>query len=323
MLRIGLLGASRIAPKALIPQVAKRDDCTIVAASCRDAGRGKAYALEHGIDRCETSYEALVEADDIDIIYNALPPHRHKDLTIRALKAGKHVLCEKPFAMNAAEAQEMADAAAQGGTVLLEAFHYRFHPAFSRVLEIVREGRLGALREMESVFTVTIPNRDGELRHEPDLGGGSLMDLGCYCLHALRSIAGAEPKVDRAVAEDNGKGADMEMEAYLTFPGDISAHIHSSMREDIEFEASVKLTGENGVLHYANFVHPHKGHQITLRVHGQDDVETVDGETTYDHQLDHFIRLVKGDAQAVLPPSDAVANMALIDAIYAAAGMAR
>ncbi|NHK27391.1 Gfo/Idh/MocA family oxidoreductase [Parvularcula flava] len=323
MLRIGLLGASRIAPTALIPQVAKRDDCKIVAASCRDVERGEAYILEHAIERCETSYEALVEADDIDIVYNALPPNRHKDLTIRALKAGKHVLCEKPFAMNAAEAQEMADAASTSGTVLLEAFHYRFHPAFERVLDIVRDGRLGTLREMESVFTVTIPNRDGELRHDPALGGGSLMDLGCYCLHALRSIAGGEPAVERAVAEDNGKGADMGMEAYLTFPGGVSAHIHSSMREDIEFEASVKLTGEKGILHYANFVHPHKGHQVTMRVHGQDDVETVDGDTTYDHQLDHFIRLVKGEAEPVLPPSDAVANMALIDAIYAAAGMDR
>src|SRR5262245_31577546 len=136
--RFGALGASRIATRALIPIAQGRDDIALAAVGASDLGRAEAYAAEHGFARAHGSYEALIEDPQVDVIYNALPPHRHADLTIAALKAGKPVLCEKPFALNAAEARAMVDAARDTGLLLMEAFHYRYHPMFLRILEIVR-----------------------------------------------------------------------------------------------------------------------------------------------------------------------------------------
>lgn len=323
MLKIGLLGASRIAPKALIPQVAHRDDCEITAIACRDDARGKDYCDTHSIATHVKSYEALCEREDVDIVYNALPPQRHRDLTIHALKAGKHVLCEKPFALNAGEAKEMADAADETGRVLMEAFHYRFHPAFERLLTLIAESRIGKVTHIDGIFTVHIEDKPGELRHDPALGGGALMDLGCYPLHAARMIIGEEPTITQARARDNGRGADLELEADLSFPSGATTKVLTSMAPETDFTARISVIGQNGEISLTNFIHPHKGHDLYIKTGADSLSETVDGQTTYDHQLDHFVRLVRGETAPILPPADAVANMTAIDAIYRAAGYDR
>ena len=198
MIRMGILGAAKIAPKAFIESATRRDDCEIVCVAARDSARASAYAAEHGIPEIAESYEALIARPDIDLIYNALPPHRHADLTIAALEAGKAVLCEKPFAMNAAEARRMVEASRRTGRPLVEAYHYRFHPMFLNVLEQVQSGAIGKLCAIRSEFSVAIKYRPGELRHDPALGGGALMDLGCYALHWARIVAGSEPAVRSA-----------------------------------------------------------------------------------------------------------------------------
>lgn len=201
MIRIGVLGAAKIAPKAIIDPAAKRGDCTVSAVACRDGARGAEFAQACGVASVETDYEALVLREDVDLVYNALPPNRHADLTIAALKAGKAVLCEKPFAMNAAEARAMVAAGRETGRALVEAFHYRFHPAFRHALALLRDGAIGAVQRIDASFSIAIPYKEGELRHTLALGGGSLMDLGCYPLHWARTIAGGEPRIASASAE--------------------------------------------------------------------------------------------------------------------------
>lgn len=322
MIRIGILGAAKIAPKALIPQVKRRDDCAIVAVAGRDRDRAGVYAGAHGIPEVVESYEALIAHPGIDLIYNALPPNRHADLSIAALEAGKHVLCEKPFAMNALEARAMAAAAQRTGNHLIEAFHYRFHPMFHDILEKVRSGAIGTLCAMKAEFSVKIPYLPEELRHRPDLGGGALMDLGCYPLHWLRTIAGEEPRLVSAHIEEGTPGVDLVTEAELEFPGGIPARLRTSMKTDQKYKALIAIKGSEGILRAMNPLHPTFGNSISIQRGREITRYTVDGETTYDYQLAHLMDVIAGHATPLTGGEDAVANMALIDAIYAAGGLA-
>lgn len=321
MIRIAILGAARIAPAAIIKPAILRADCEIVAVAARDAGRARDYAAENAIPDVAVSYEALIARPDIDFIYNALPPHRHGDLTIAALEAGKAVLCEKPFAMNAAEAARMTDAAQRTGSILIEAFHYRFHPAFQRVFDIVRSGRLGAIRRVEAAFDVAIPYRPGELRHTLDVGGGALMDLGCYPVHWVRTLVATEPVVVSAAAHCDREGVDTRMVAQLRFPGGETASIRTSMAPGTKSDAWIRVDGAAGQLEIRNPLHPHKGHTITITLDGVSRTITAPGQTTYDHQLAHVMDVLAGRTYALTGGRDAVGNMAAIDAIYRAAGL--
>lgn len=321
MIRIGILGAAKIAPKALIPQVKKRGDCCIAAIAARDSGRAALFAGKHSIAEVVESYEALITRPDIDLIYNALPPHRHADLSIAALEAGKHVLCEKPFAMNAQEARRMTAAAERAGRHLIEAFHYRFHPMFLDILEKVRSGAIGRLCAMKADFSVRIPYAPEELRHRPDLGGGALMDLGCYPLHWLRTLAGSEPRLVSARMEEGAPGIDLLTEAELEFPGGVPARLRTSMKPDQRFKALLAIKGSEGILRATNPIHPSFGNSISIQRGGEITRYSVAGETTYDYQLAHVLDVIAGQAAPLTGGADAVANMAMIDAIYAAGGL--
>lgn len=321
MIRIGILGAGKIAPKALIPQVKRREDCRVVAIAARDSGRATLFAGEHGIPEVVESYEALITRPDIDLIYNALPPHRHADLSIAALEAGKHVLCEKPFAMNAQEARRMTAAAERAGKHLIEAFHYRFHPMFLDILEKVRSGAIGRLCAMKADFSVRIPYAPEELRHRPDLGGGALMDLGCYPLHWLRTLAGSEPRLVSTRMEEGTPGIDLLTEAELEFPGGVPAQLRTSMKPDQKFKALLAIKGSEGILRATNPIHPSFGNSISIQRGGEITRYSVAGETTYDYQLAHLLDVIAGRAAPLTGGADAVANMAMIDAIYAEGGL--
>ena len=320
MIRIGILGAAKIGPQAIIDPAAARSDCEVVAVAARDETKARTYADTHGIAHVETDYEALVRRADVDLIYNALPPHRHADLTIAALEVGKAVLCEKPFAMNTAEATRMVDAAHRTGKPLIEAFHYRFHPAFLRVLEIVRSGELGAIKTMDAVFNVSIPYREGELRHTLNLGGGALMDLGCYSIHMIRTLADAEPDVLSASAHCDRPGVDISTKAHLGFSSGASANVECSMA-DGERKIWLEVVCTDGCVSLLNPVHPHRGHEITIRQGGDVRTETAEGNVTYEHQLDHVMDVLSGRVLPLTGGADAIGNMAPIDAIYEAAGL--
>jgi len=178
--RIGLLGASKIAQTAILAPLRGDARFVVTAVAARDPTRACAYANDHGIASAAESYESLIARDDVDIVYNGLPPAGHAQWSIAALKAGKAVLCEKPFARNAGEAEAMVDAARATGPPLLEAFHYRFHAVMRRAEDLVRHGALGALSGGAGEFNISVPRTPGELRWSRDLGGGAMMDLGCY-----------------------------------------------------------------------------------------------------------------------------------------------
>jgi len=187
-LRMGVLGAARIVPTALLTPARSVPEVVVTAIAARDPNRARAFAARHGIPRALASYDDLVDDPDIDAVYNPLPNGLHCAWTLRALGSGKHVLCEKPLASNAAEALQMEQAADRAGRVLMEAFHWRYHPLAARMIRIVQGGTLGRIQHIETNMCVPLM-LPGNIRYDYGLGGGSAMDTGCYAVHMLRPTA--------------------------------------------------------------------------------------------------------------------------------------
>ena len=305
-----MLGAAKITPPALIAPCKATGVAVAYAIAARDRGRAEAFAAEHGVERVCDSYAALIADPQVDAVYNALPPALHADLTIQALRAGKPVLCEKPFAMTAIEARAMVAASRETGVMLMEAFHYRYHPMFARILEIVRGGSLGELKRIEAMFNVPIPEAPGEIRYDDALGGGALMDLGTYPVHWCRTVAGSEPTVVSASAKLTDGGVDVVSRAELAFAGGLTAGLSCSMTEGPAIRLVVE--GSRGTLSATNPLAPQLGHLLE----GPDGLrETFTREPTYDFQLQAFVEAVR---TGVAPPTsgeDSVAQMALLDQI--------
>jgi predicted dehydrogenase len=218
-LRLGILGAARIAPAALLRPARDLPAATVVALAARDRTRAETFARRHDIPRVHTSYADLLADPEIDAVYNPLPNSLHCEWTVRALEAGKHVLCEKPIASNADEARHMAEAAEKTGRVLMEAFHYRYHPLAARMREIVASGELGRIRRIEAALCFPLLRR-GDIRFDLSLAGGALMDAGCYAVNCVRFLADAEPEVVSARARLSSPGVDRRMDAELRFEGE-------------------------------------------------------------------------------------------------------
>ena len=319
-IRIGILGAAKIAPPVVINPSRDNPDFEVVAVGARDPERAKAYAAEHKIPNVAKDYDALVGRDDIDLVYNALPPGGHARWTIAALQAGKHVLCEKPFAMNAAQVRHMNAAAAKSGRKLVEAFHYRHHVVMKRAVEIARSGELGRIVRADADFSVPIPYREGELRWTREQGGGALMDLGCYPTHALRSVMGGEPKVVSASCALE-HDVDVTTRAELDFAG-VPATLACSMKPE-RFGATLKLTGMNGTLEIVNYLAPQMGCRVTVTVGGVERKEPTEGDATYVAQLKELGDVLLRGKTQLITNADSLGNMSAIDAIYAAAGVER
>ncbi len=318
-MRVGVLGASRIAPTAVIGPAARRDDVTVVAVAARDPDRAVAYADEHGIGRAESDYRSLVEADDVDLVYVGLPPSGHAEWSIAAVEAGRDVLCEKPFARNADEASAMVAAAERTGRLLVEAFHWRYHPLAARIAELVPT--LGPLRRAEATFAVgrMAPT---DFRRVLHLGGGALMDLGCYAVHWCRTFVPGEPEVVSAQVEQDpdAPGVDLELVGRLRFPDGVEATVTAAMLR-AGVEARLTLEGEVGRLEVDNPLAPHRGHELRVEAEHGRHTEVVAGETTFDHQLAAAVGAVRDRSWLPTGGADAVANMVVIDALYRAAGL--
>jgi predicted dehydrogenase len=289
----------------------------IVAVGARDPARARAYAVEHGIPHVSESYAALVECDDIDLVYIALPPAAHLEWTRKAVGAGKAVLCEKPFAMDGGQARAMVGAAEAARRPLIEAYHYRFHTVMRRAETLLAEGAIGGIVAAKAYFSVPIAKTPTELRWIRDQGGGGLIDLGCYPLHALRTLLKREPTVVSATG-DFEDGVDVSMDAKLDFGG-VAAEMSCSMRPDC-FGARLTLAGERGQLQIVNFVAPQMGGRFTVTRDSETEELTMAGPTTYAAQLEHVVAVMDGRAMPLTGGADAIAQMDAIDAIYAAAG---
>lgn len=321
-LRIGVLGAARIAPMALIRPARAVPEATVAAVAARDPARARAFAQKHGIPRVHESYEALLADPEVDAIYNPLPNSLHAVWTIRALEAGKHVICEKPFAANAAEAETMAAAATRTGHVLMEAFHYRYHPLFARLLAILDSGEIGESRHLEAHFCIPLI-LPGDIRYRRDLAGGALMDTGCYTVSLLRHLARAEPEVVRARARWTRGGVDRFMEAHLRFPGGPTARLTCALLSSWPLRLTARVEGSAGAFAALNPIAPQIFHRLRVTTVTGARTERVPGPASYVAQLSAFVAAVRDGATVPTDATDAVLNMRTIDRIYAAAGRPR
>jgi len=318
-LRIGTLGAARITPGALVKPCLRTGVARVGAVAARDPERAKAFARRHGVERTVATYEDLVNDPDIDAVYNPLPNGLHGRWTLAALAAGKHVLCEKPFTANAEEAETVAKAAERSGLVVMEAFHYRYHPLAARMVDVVTSGELGEIEHIETALCFPLPNK-GDIRYQLDLAGGALMDAGCYPVHLLRTLAGNEPEVLTATAKLASPGVDRAMRATLLIPGGATGDVRCSMLSSDLLRATARVVGDRGELKVINPYSPQAWHRLAVRTRLGHRVEHLTREATYDFQLKAFVAAVAG-GPVLTPPSEAVKNMALIDAIYRAAGL--
>jgi predicted dehydrogenase len=319
-LRIGILGAARIAPSALIRPAREVAGAEVFAVAARDVRRAGDFAAKHGVPVVRESYEALLADPDIEAVYNPLPNGLHGVFTERALRAGKHVLCEKPFTANAAEARHVAGVARETGLVCMEAFHWRYYPLAQRMLDIVASGEIGELRRVEARLCAPILNGK-DIRYSLSLAGGATMDMGCYALHIVRTLGGSQPTVRDARALLRGPGVDRAMEIDLDFPGGASGRAICSMLSRRVLDVSAKVVGSRGEMSVLNPVLPHVFHR--LRVLGDEGARTerLSGPSSYACQLDAFVRAVREGTPIVTGPDEAVKNMELIDAAYEAAGL--
>jgi predicted dehydrogenase len=244
-LRWGILSTADIARKKVIPGIRKAARCEIVAIGSRDAAQARRVADELGIPSAHGSYEALLADPDVDAVYIPLPNHLHAEWTIAAARAGKHVLCEKPLAMTAADAELMAEACAAEGVRLMEAFMYRHHPAWVAAMDVVASGRIGRLRAVQSWFSYY--NDDpANIRNQLEAGGGALFDIGCYSVNLSRMLFGAEPvRVSAAIDRDPQLGVDTLTSAILEFE-DGQATFTCSTR--VETDQRVHVYGTDGRL---------------------------------------------------------------------------
>jgi len=311
---------------ALVRPAKDVPEVEVVAVAARDRGRAEKFARKHGIATIHDSYDALLADPSVDAVYNPLPNGLHGQWTTRALEAGKHVLCEKPFTANAEEAEQVAAvAAAHPDLVLMEAFHYRYHPLVDRLLEIIAED-LGPVRRVETRMCIPLPMRK-DIRYQLDLAGGALMDVGCYGIHQLRTLAGAEPEVVSAEAKCIKPGVDRWAKAEMRFADGRTGSMECALWSRKLLSLGARVEGERGELRVFNMTGPQYFHRVTVKtrdprsgVRSRRHVK-VKGKATYWYQLKAFAAAVQEGGPILTPPSDSVANMRVIDAVYRAAGL--
>ncbi|HEY0238498.1 MAG TPA: Gfo/Idh/MocA family oxidoreductase [Friedmanniella sp.] len=325
LLRLGILGASRIAVESVVAP-ARDGGARLVAVAARDPARAEQFAAEHGVERVVAGYEALIADPEVEVVYNALPNSLHGPWNLAAIAAGKHVLTEKPFASNAAEARAVAAAAAAAGVVVLDGFHYRYHPIFVRLLEVITGGEIGPLRSLEVRMLMPAP-ADDDLRWSLPLAGGVMMDLGCYALHVMSTTAaalGGVPELVRAEAvEGAGRpGVDQRFHVDLTLPGGATGELLCDMAHP-GFEFSITATGELGAAKINNFIKVSSDDRLIIHRHGEAErVEHLGTRSSYHHQLDALTAAVRHQTPYPTDAADAVVNLELIDACYELAGLA-
>jgi predicted dehydrogenase len=322
-LRLGVLGAARIAELAIV-KPARATGTRLVAIAARDQARASAFASEHGVERALGSYADVVASPDVEAVYNPLPNALHGRWNLAAIDAGKHVLSEKPFAANAEEAAEVAAAAHGSGLLVVEGFHYLYHPVTRRLHELLASGDLGDLVHVETTLEIEDPGpRDP--RWSLALAGGATMDLGCYGLHAQRVLApwaGGEPELvsARAGERPGAPGVDEWLEARLRFPsgatGVARCHMASERRQ-----VTYRVIGSRGEAIATNFVEPHLDDRVIIETPAGRSVEHHGTKSSYTYQLEAFASAVREGAPLPIDVDDAVRNMRLIDACYVAAGL--
>jgi predicted dehydrogenase len=315
---IGVLGAARITEKALVHPAQVTPQCSLIAIAARDRARANAYAKKHNVAQVFESYQEVVSAEPVDLIYNPLPINLHAEWTIKALQAGKHVLCEKPFAMNVDEAKAMLAAAEGSGKRLVEAFHYRYHPAFETCLAWLAVDEIGEVREIQAAFTVQIKDDGTEIRHRVETGGGAMMDLGCYPLHWALTVMGTAPNLVEASAKLTPTGVDETLTADLTFASGAHARLTTDMAPGTPFRADLKLIGTKGEIEFINPLAPHQGARLRTQAGREAEISPI---STYTYQLASVLRALQLGTTLPTEGEMILRQQQALDDIYEAAGL--
>jgi D-xylose 1-dehydrogenase (NADP+, D-xylono-1,5-lactone-forming) len=316
-LRWGILSTANIGKKVVTPAIQACDKCEVVAVASRDEERARIYAEALAIPNHYSSYEALLEDDTIDAIYNPLPNSFHLEWTLKALEAGKHVLCEKPLGLTAQECLTMDEAAKRANRVLMEAFMYRFHPRIEFVQDLLKSKTIGNIRLVRSQFSfkVTDPNN---IRLQAELGGGALMDVGCYCVNISRTLFQREPVRAQAFARWNPSGVDTELVGSLEFADHGFAQFYCGL--DTTRTEGVEIISEKGSLKFDSaFIPGLSDSSVEIVEAGQKYQQTVGGLNQYQVMVQHFADCVLGGKSLRYTALEGARNMAVIEALYASA----
>lgn len=317
----GILSTANIGIKRVIPAIIAGRRGVVTAIASRDPHRAARVAADFGIARSYAGYQTLLDDPEIEAIYNPLPNHLHVEWTIRALDAGKHVLCEKPIGLNAGEAQGIIAARERSGKRVMEAFMVRFHPQWQRIRILVREGRIGVVRAIQSAFAFPMldPNN---VRNRVESGGGALYDVGCYPIVTARYLFGAEP--ERAVAlidRDPTLGIDRLTSGLLAFPGGGQLTFSSALQ--LAAYQRVVVLGSQGRIEVSVPFTPQKDYACRIIIDSgaspggsSGTFEQFPAVDQYALQCDQAAAVMRGEAAQEFPIEDAIANMRVIDALY-------
>lgn len=320
-LRLGILGAARIAPFAVIRHARALEGVDVIAVGeeYQSAERLERYARKHRIPQTYRSLNQLLANPDIDAVYVPLPIGMHADWCVKSIYAGKHVLCEKPLAANAAEAQHVLEASAGTGLVVAEAMHFRYHPLVERVRQLIVEGTIGELERIDASFSAYLPFND--FRFDYATGGGGTIDMGCYPIGFIRAVTEQEPTVLEAEAGLHGMLIDRWMRARMQLDSGCDVRLFVGMRCSKLLSVSMRIKGSRGSIDILNFIKPEVYHRLRIRTEHGRRTERVPGGSTYKAQLKAFVEAVRDGTQPVTTISDAVKNARVIDAVYLAAGL--
>jgi predicted dehydrogenase len=317
----GVLGAAGIAVGMVIPAIQQSSRGRVVALGSRDQAKAKAAAVNLGIERVHASYEAVLADPGVDAVYIPLPNSLHVEWIMKAAAAGKHVLCEKPIALTAAEATAATTECARRGVKLMEGFMYRFHPQTLRVQELLASGVIGEVREAHVHLSVNFIDvaDPGNVRFLPALGGGALLDMGCYTVNAARMIFNAEPR--RAIAHlgiDNRYNVDRHVHGVLEFDQGIAL---ISCGFDAQGLGHYSITGTKGMIEVPRGFIPGYGSFaaetmiVVIDGDGNRSEEHLAAVNQYGLMADAFCEAIAGGKEPLLPPSDSIRNMEVIGAL--------
>jgi xylose dehydrogenase (NAD/NADP) len=312
-IRIGFLSTAAIGDLVL-RGARKSDQVEVIAVASRDLARAQSHARERGIERAYGSYEELLADPDLDAVYVALPNVFHVEWSIRALEAGKHVLCEKPLSRDPAEVERAFDAAERAGRILMEGFMYRHHPQMRKLEELVSDGAIGELLAVRSAFTFVL-DRPADVRWTPELGGGSLLDVGCYCVSGSRLLAG-EPEVVYAEQRLGETGVDVHFAAMMRFPDDVLAYFDCGF--DAPQQGSLEAVGSEGsILVPDPWIIDTWG--LELRRDGGVEQVGFEKRNKYQAELENLVAAIHGEAEPLLGRTESVGQARAVDALLRSA----
>ncbi|MEH7113156.1 Gfo/Idh/MocA family oxidoreductase [Neobacillus niacini] len=314
--RWGILSTAKIAQKSLIPAFGRAENA-VVAGIASSSGKAEDVAKQFNIAKSYSSYEEMLQDPEIDAVYIPLPNHLHKKWTIEAAKYGKHILCEKPASLNAEETKEMVEFCREKDVKFMEAFMYQFHPQHERVREIIQSGEIGDVKYMRASFSFLLTQPEGNIKTDPEKGGGSIYDVGCYGIHAIRNILNAEPVEVHAHANINADyQVDTSAFGYLQMDNGVHAYFDCSF--DMVFRAEYEVIGTIGQIKVPRAFRPdnHGGEGLVIvQKDGVTREERISADI-YKSEVEHISQVILEDGEPSYTGENAIQNMRVIEACY-------